>query len=102
MSITQTLTTVELDHISITRHASIEHSRIATTRNPSTEDVFPLPFNTLSAPSDGNQVTRGRIILIIAQLVAVNVFASMSSGLLTVAIPRMAVDLDLPSQLIYW
>jgi hypothetical protein len=44
----------------------------------------------------------GRSIIVIAALTGINFLSSMSTGLLTVGLPRMAVDVKLPAHLLLW
>lgn len=46
--------------------------------------------------------SRGRAVGIIGILTAVTVVSSFSTGLLTVGLPRMAKDLNMPSNLLLW
>ena len=48
------------------------------------------------------KVTKGRAAIIIIQLTAVTFLTSISTGLTTVSIPRIAADLDIRPQLYYW
>ena len=48
------------------------------------------------------QLSRGMTAALIAILTGINVVGSFSTGLLTVALPRMAQDLHLPDNLTLW
>lgn len=47
-------------------------------------------------------LSNGRTIIVIATLSAVNFLSSFSNGLLTIGLPRMALDIGLPDYLIAW
>lgn len=48
------------------------------------------------------QLKKGRAAIVVAQLTAVTFLTSVSTGLITVSIPKMASDLNLATQLYYW
>ena len=53
--------------------------------------------------ADGSrELSKGRTITIIATLTGTTVVSSFSTGLLTVGLPKMAPDLDLPPNLLLW
>jgi hypothetical protein len=58
----------------------------------------------ISRPADlvPNFLPHGRSIIVIAALTGINFLSSMSTGLLTVGLPRMAVDVKLPANLLLW
>ncbi|UKZ82606.1 hypothetical protein TrVFT333_010399 [Trichoderma virens FT-333] len=47
-------------------------------------------------------LSNGRTVIVIAALSAVNFLSSLSTGLLTIGLPRMALDIGLPEYLIAW
>jgi hypothetical protein len=49
-----------------------------------------------------NFLPHGRSIIVIAALTGVSFLSSMSTGLLTVGLPRIAVDVKLPANLLLW
>ena len=49
-----------------------------------------------------NFLPHGRSIIVIAALTGINFLSSMSTGLLTVGLPRMAADVKLPANLLLW
>ena len=54
-------------------------------------------------PTDHRELlSKGRTITIIATLTGTTVVSSFSNGLLTVGLPRMAPDLNLPANLLLW
>jgi hypothetical protein len=55
-----------------------------------------------AADSEPKFLPRGRSIIVIAVLTGINFLSSMSTGLLTVGLPRMAVDVKLPANLLLW
>lgn len=48
------------------------------------------------------ELSKGRTVTIIATLTGTTVVSSFSTGLLTVGLPRMALDLNLPPNLLLW
>lgn len=55
-----------------------------------------------AADLESNFLPHGRSIIVIVALTGVNFLSSMSTGLLTVGLPRMAVDVKLPANLLLW
>jgi hypothetical protein len=55
-----------------------------------------------AADLEPNFLPHGRSIIVIAALTGVSFLGSMSTGLLTVGLPRMAVDVKLPANLLLW
>jgi hypothetical protein len=55
-----------------------------------------------AADLEPNSLTHGRSIIVIAALTGINFLSSMSTSLLTVGLPRMAVDVKLPTNLLLW
>ena len=56
----------------------------------------------LSIPITRPDMRQSRAIIVILQLTAITALTSISSGLMTVSIPRIASDLDIQPQLYYW
>ncbi len=52
--------------------------------------------------AEGPKLSLGRTIVVIAMLTGINAVSNMTSGLLVVALPRMAEDLRLADSLILW
>jgi len=52
--------------------------------------------------AEGPTLSLGRTVVVIAILTGINAVSSMTSGLLVVALPRMAEDLRLTDSLILW
>ena len=44
----------------------------------------------------------GRSVIVIVALTSINFLSSMSTGLLTVGLPHMAVEVNLPARLLLW
>jgi hypothetical protein len=55
-----------------------------------------------AADLESNFLPHGRSIIVIMALTGANFLGSMSTGLLTVGLPRMAVDVKLPANLLLW
>ena len=51
---------------------------------------------------DSGELSKGRAVTIIATLTGTTVVSSFSTGLLTVGLPKMALDLNLPPNLLLW
>ncbi|TVY81171.1 putative MFS-type transporter [Lachnellula suecica] len=79
----------------------------------------PYPASTNSAPSatrlsipatpeanidepEYGRLKQGRIVLVIVVLTGLNLLISLSNGFITIALPRMAADLNLPQHLLVW
>lgn len=65
--------------------------------------------NTCSAPgmlsvaeSQSRSPPTKRTMIAVAALAGVNLLSSLSTGLLTVGLPRMALDVDLSQELLIW
>ncbi len=58
-------------------------------------DEQPVPYGR-------EELSKGRTVTIIATLTGTTIVSSFSSGLLTVGLPRMAADLELPPNLLLW
>lgn len=54
------------------------------------------------AAERSTELSKGRTVTIIATLTGTTVVSSFSTGLLTVGLPRMAPDLNLPPNLLLW
>lgn len=55
--------------------------------------------------SDGLQresLSRGSAVILITTLTGITFVGSMSTGLLTIGLPWIAADLDLPNNLLLW
>ena len=82
------------------------------------QEAAPVELQNLHAPSAGHaiqptepimptpttrpEMRQSRAIIVILQLTAITALTSISSGLMTVSIPRIASDLDIQPQLYYW
>lgn len=64
-------------------------------------DEVPDTFH-LHMELDTEFLPRGRAIIVIASLAGVNFLSSLTNGLLTVGLPRMALDVALPQHLLLW
>ena len=56
----------------------------------------------LPTPTTQPEVRKGQAIIVILQLTAITFLTSISTGLMTVSVPRIASDLDIRPQLYYW
>lgn len=67
---------------------------------PSRVDDIPeiLPL----VESETGFLPKRRSIIVIATLTGVNFLSSLSNGLLIVGLPRMALDVNLPTHLLLW
>lgn len=65
-------------------------------------DVTDPPSNRRAVESNAAVLTRGRSYIVITVLSLVLFVNSVSTGILTVGIPRMAADLKLSEDLILW
>lgn len=72
-----------------------------TTPRTSTE-AHAVPGNVSLLDPEPHYLPKGRTIIVIATLAGVTLVSSLSTGLLTVGIPRMALDVNLPEHLLLW
>ena len=74
--------------------------------SPGKHDISqPPPQTTTTAgheATNGKQITNLRANIVVLQLATVTFLSSLSSGLITVCIPRMAIDLHIDPTLYYW
>lgn len=57
---------------------------------------------TLPAPTSQVELRPSQALIVIMQLTSVTFLTSMSTGLMTVSVPRIASDLNIKPQLYYW
>jgi MFS family permease len=99
--------------LSVTNYTEPKNSTIYNMSQTATATVEMAPLrseiNTPQPTAPANQATtipapavKSRAYLVIAQLTLVTFMTSMSSGLLTTSIPKMALDLAIPPQTYYW
>ncbi|RDW63556.1 hypothetical protein BP6252_11101 [Coleophoma cylindrospora] len=70
---------------------------------PESSEVHNLPPNPpLIEESESGRLPKGRVIITVATLTGVNFLSSLSTGLLTVGLPRMAADVELAEHLLLW
>lgn len=103
MSQTATATaTAPLELMPISANPSSEFW-LATTRK-SAQEQPPIQTALPVGPSTGpdKYATRNRAYLIIAHLTLATSLTSVTTGMITTAIPKMAADLSIPSQTYYW
>lgn len=62
-------------------------------------EVTPILPTVVEGPA---RISKERSIIVIATLSAVSFLSSLSTGLLTIGLPRMAVDIGLQDYLIAW
>ena len=66
--------------------------------NHGVQDTEPVLPAAITQP----EVRQSQAIVVILQLTAITFLTSMSTGLMTVSIPRIAADLAIQPQLYYW
>lgn len=66
------------------------------------DSVDPHPHSTIHAQTIPPPISHPRANIIIFQLALTTFLCSLSSGLITVGLPRIAKDLDLPDELYLW
>ena len=71
-------------------------------RDPAHEGFVAHPDHILLRQADANDLSTARAALTIATLTGITLVSSFSTGLLTVGLPRMAKDVDLPASLLLW
>lgn len=72
--------------------------KISTTAAHGPSEQFALE----QADSPGEVLSRGHTIFVIANLTGIALASSMSTGLLTIGLPRIATDLTLSQNLLLW
>ncbi len=98
----QTLGAIEFDAISTSAELGTSEFRQALTQlTPATTDASSAQRPHFDG-SNTSTLPKGRAIIVILVLTGIEVFSSLSNGLLNVALPHMAVDLDLPEHLMFW
>lgn len=91
-----------LDHLELQTLQPENISRADGLRDQSpTNQVGELSAPT-AATITAQDVRKSRAVIVILQLTAVTFLTSVSSGLITVSIPRIAEDLAIQTQLYYW
>ncbi|RDW59041.1 hypothetical protein BP5796_11965 [Coleophoma crateriformis] len=70
---------------------------------PESSELHSLPqIPSLVEESEGGRLPKGQLIITVATLTGVNFISSLSTGLLTVGLPRMAADVELAEHLLLW
>ena len=97
-----TSSTIDLDTI-----APVSTNRVSISRDDSVSGYpslqLQLQRDQRAAATDADrQLSRGRTVTVIATLTGITTVSSFSTGLLTVGLPRMALDLNLASNLLLW
>ena len=69
---------------------------------PSAERIDEIPVLPPLPETETGFLPHGRAIIVIASLAGVNFLSSVTNGLLTVGLPRMASDVGLPQHLLLW
>ena len=104
------ITTIEPTPFELLNHGSISIPMVDT-ESPTLMEPFQIPnedvVNRTRAAGKGTtqqhrEIHNGRANIVIMQLTTTTLLASVSSGLINVCIPRMAVDLDVTQQQYFW
>lgn len=69
-----------------------------TSADHAIQDIEPI----LPTATTRSEVRQSQAIVVILQLTAITFLTSMTTGLMTVSIPRIAADLAIQPQLYYW
>lgn len=75
---------------------------VSTSRTSSANHGIEDTEQTLPTTTTQPEVQQSQAIIVILQLTAVTFLTSVSTGLMTVSIPRIAADLVSRPQLYYW
>ncbi|KAL7917537.1 MFS general substrate transporter [Trichoderma austrokoningii] len=90
----------------LTRLSGSELPSLANTIYPGPTEaparIEDTPMLSTAAERPAHVLSKQRTIIAIATLSAVSFSSSVSTGLLTIGLPRMAVDIGLPNYLIAW
>lgn len=60
------------------------------------------PTTAVAEEEEEEELPKSRAVIVIVQLTAITFVTSITTGLINVAIPRMAADLAIAPQLYYW
>lgn len=60
------------------------------------------PESELPGSTSQSEVRQSHAIIVILQLTAITVLTSITTGLMTVSVPRIASDLNIQPKLYYW
>lgn len=93
---TQTATAIELAILPDTRTPELTHENGAIDGNHSEAHI------PQSSAEDAPSYSIFRTSIIIAAIAGVTTTNSMTTGLLTVGLPKLAEDLNLPNHLLLW
>ena len=88
-----TIASISTNRASINRHDNVPGS-------PSLQ--LPEELDQATAVDTNRQLSKGRTVAVIATLTGITTVSSFSTGLLTVGLPTMALDLNLASNLLLW
>ena len=104
---TKTTTAVELHTIEPGTTSPIDADSLKSAPSSSEGPTLPADDGPQSTHSDDQHaappvLTKGRAILVIAQLLGVQVFTSFCNGVIVVGLPAIAETLDLPPNLLLW
>ena len=89
-------TTVELLPLPVHQQTILVADDSRTSASPA--EAFDLPPN----PHGQHDFSRSRAAAVIVTVAGVNFLNTLGSGILTVALPQMAKDLDLPREILLW
>jgi hypothetical protein len=101
------LTSIELSDIAIPQAPQAvfaKASRVGSTRRPSTivNDSRSDEVSLRGLERTETDTSKGTTAIVIASVTLVTGISSLLNGLTTVILPTMAVDLDIPDNLLLW
>lgn len=84
-------------------YESLQLSRSQNSRETRPPTLFSDNYGLDDSTHDAqNELSRARAVILIATLTGITFVGSMSTGLMTVSLPSMAADLNLPANLLLW
>jgi hypothetical protein len=98
----QTLVTIELEQSLINGITPFADRMIGQAPSDASDGLHRKRVDPQPADSGPHFLPHGRSIIVIAALTGINFLSSMSTGLVTVGLPSMAVDVKLPAHLLLW
>lgn len=84
--------------LTVTTEVSLASLRPISSQDEAPRQTDQEPFQNVAA----TELSAARTAVVIATLTGTTVVSSFSNGLLTIGLPRMAKDVNLPANLLLW
>jgi hypothetical protein len=98
----QTLVTIELEQSLVNGISPFVDRMLSQAPSDPSHRLHRNLVEPRRADSGPHFLPHGRSIIVIAALTGISFLSSMSTGLVTVGLPRMAADVKLPAHLLLW